>query len=341
VGGSSSANALRRLIKLAGMDVRLFGVLPETTEAGRVAIAARSNKVLFTGSAAVGEKILAQLAPNLTPATMELSGCDAAIVRADADLDLVVKALRFGVTLNNGATCMAPKRVFVSASCATELEGRLAEALRSNTAPQPMGDAMKALLEDALARGAHFIAGGLVGGQSVRLPAVLGGVSPAAKILREDLFAPVLALVTVADDHEAILRANDCPYALTTSIFSRDETAARELAARVNVGVVTINDLIVPTADARLPFGGRNRSGFGSTRGAEGLLALTTPKVVTVTRGKSRPAFETPQPGDAALYQSYLELAHRRGFTARSKALGKLLKSIFNRTKSNSPRKEL
>lgn len=336
VGGMPAARCLHRLIELAGIDPRLVGILPEAAEAARMAIAARPDKVLFTGSAAVGEKVLFQLAPQLTPATMELSGCDAAIVRADADLDLVVKALKFSLALNDGATCMAPKRVFVSAARATELEGRLAEAMRPTTITLPLSPALKASFDDLLSHGAHFIAGGLVGDQSVRLPAVLGGVSPASKFLHEDVFAPVVALVTVADDHESVLRTNDCPYALGVSIFTQDEAVARELAGRVNAGVVTINDLLLPTADARLPFGGRNRSGFGSTRGAEGLLELTVPKVVTVSRSKFRFAFEPPHPDDAALFQSYLTAAHQRGFLTRLKAVGQVFKNLFRRGKSKS-----
>ena len=156
---------------------------------------------------------------------------------------------------------------------------------------------------------------------------------PRRALLREDIFAPVLALVTVADDHEAVLRANDCPFALAASIFSRDESAARLLAARINAGAVTINDLIIPTADARLPFGGRARSGFGVTRGAEGLLELTAPKVVTVSRGKFRPAFDSPQPGDEALFNAYLRLAHGRGLKSRWAALVALIRNHFPQTK--------
>lgn len=336
VGGMAAARCLHRMIELAGIDPRLVGLLPEAAEAARMAIAARPDKVVFTGSASVGEKILFQLAPQLTPATMELSGCDAVIVRADADLDLVVKALKFSLGLNDGATCMSPKRVFVAAARATELEGRLAEALRPTTMTLPLSPALKAILDELLSHGAHFIAGGLVGDQTVRLPAVLGGVSPAAKFLREDVFAPIVALVTVADDHETLLRANDCPYALGVSIFTQDEAAARELAGRVTAGVVTINDLLLPTADARLPFGGRNRSGFGSTRGAEGLLELTVPKVVTISRSKYRFAFEPPHPDDTALFQSYLTAAHQRGFLSRLKAMGQLCNNLFRRGKAKS-----
>jgi acyl-CoA reductase-like NAD-dependent aldehyde dehydrogenase len=335
-GGLAVAQTLRRLIERAGIDARLVGLLPETAEAARQAIALRPSKVLFTGSAAVGAQVLYQLAPQLTPATMELSGCDAVIVRADADMGLVINALKFGLSLNGGATCMAPKRIFVAASRATELEGRLAEALRATTATRGLGGALQTAVEDLVARGGHFIAGGLCGQQTIRLPAVLGGVSPAAKFLREDVFAPLTVVVTVADDHEAILRTNDCPYGLGVSIFSQDEMVAREMAARLQVGIVTINDLLLPTADARLPFGGRNRSGFGSTRGAEGLLELTVPKVVTVSRSKFRFAFESPHPDDAALFQSYLTAAHQRGFITRLRAVGQVLKNIFRRGKPNS-----
>lgn len=335
-GSRAAAQTLRRLIELAGIDARLVGLLPESADAARLAIAARPDKVLFTGSALVGEQVLSQLAPQLTPATLELSGCDAVIVRADADLELVVQALKFALTLNDGATCMAPKRVFVAAACATELEGRLAEALRPSTTTRVLNGLLKTTVEDLISRGAHFIAGGIAGDQTLRLPAVFGGVSPAAKFLRDDVFAPVTAVVTVVDDHEAVLRTNDCPYGLGASIFSQNETAARELAGRLNAGVVTINDLLLPTADARLPFGGRDRSGFGSTRGADGLLELTMPKVVTVSRSKFRFAFATPHPADAALFQSYLTAAHQRGFLTRLKAAGQVLKNLVSRSKPHS-----
>ncbi len=341
VGGLGAAQGLQRLIERAGLDSRLVQVLPESTDAARLALAARPNKVVFTGSAEVGEKVLFQLAPQLTPATMELSGCDAMIVRADADLALVVKALKFGLTLNDGATCLAPKRIFVSAACATELEGRLAEALRPATTIRPLTETLKAVVQDLQSRGAHFIAGGVTGTQMIRLPAIVGGVPPMARVLHEDVFAPFAALVTVTDDHEAVLRTNDCPYGLGVSIFSRDETAARALAERVQAGVVTINDLLLPTADARLPFGGRGRSGFGSTRGAEGLLELTVPKVVTVSRSKFRFAFEPPQRDDAALFEAYLMATHRQEMGRRLKGIATLLKTLWRRGKPDLNKNEL
>jgi acyl-CoA reductase-like NAD-dependent aldehyde dehydrogenase len=355
-GGSVAARALVELMILAGFDSQLVGVLPESVETVRAAICARPDKVLFTGSAATGEKILAQLAPHLIPVTMELSGSDAVILRADADLDLAVKALGFGLTLNNGATCLSPKRVFVHRSLATELEGRLARAFnqrssRSEEAHSSSGksqsfltsaaaESFRPLLEDALALGAHLIAGKILSNGAITAPIILADVSPAARLLREDLFAPVLAIVTVTDDHEAIMRANDCSLALGASVFSRDEIAAQSVASQIQTGGVSINDLILPTADARLPFGGRGRSGFGVTRGAEGLLELTTPKVITVSRSKFRPAFDPPQAGDQKMAEAYLQFVHGHGLKSRWTALKSLI-GIIARRRKLSPQEKL
>ena len=371
VGGTPAAEALRELVVRAGFEKQLVGLLPESVEAARAALMAHPDKVLFTGSASTGQKILAQAAPGLIPATLELSGCNAVVVRADADLDVVVRALLFGVMLNAGATCLSPRRVFVPRGIATELEGRLAKAfggrsslaalslatgagespveiagrrqlLPSEPAQKPSEQKASpkvwALVEDAIGRGAHFIAGEIREDGSMTAPVVLGGVLPASLLLREDLFAPVLAVVAVTDDQEAVFRANDCPFALGAGVFSRDESAARDLASRINTGVVTINDLIIPTADARVPFGGHGRSGFGVTRGAEGLLELTRPKVVTVSRGRFRPAFDPAQPGDEEIITAYLRLTHGRGVKARGKALVSLARNICRRSSSSRTR---
>ena len=351
-GGTAPARALLDLIVRAGFDPQLVGVLPESVEAVRAAIDARPDKVIFTGSAATGEKILAQLAPHLIPATMELSGSDPVILRADADLDLAIKALVFGLTLNNGATCLSPKRVFVNRRLAAELEARLARALKPDccgheeTLPGSRAEqgflakaatkTLRPLLDDALAQGARLIAGEIHPDGTITAPVVLAAVAPNARLLREDLFFPVLALVTVADDGEAVRRANDCPLALGASVFSRDELAAHSIAAQLHACGVSINDLILPTADARLPFGGRRRSGFGVTRGAEGLLELTTPKVVTASRSPFRPAFDPPQAGDPQMVEAYLLLAHGHGLKPRWAALKSLMGILSRRRKSTS-----
>ncbi len=314
IGGSRAATALRAVLIRAGMDPSLLMILPEEVESARAAIEACPDKVIFTGSAAAGVKVLEQLAARLIPSVMELSGCDAMIVRHDANLDLLVGALKFGLRLNDGATCLAPRRLLVDQGITTEVEGRLARAFPANLSFPLINAQARMLVDEALGQGAHFIAGGRSGADGLQTPAILGGVKRGTRLLREDLFAPVLAMMTVSDDEDAVARANECPYALGTSIFSGDETAGRELASRVNCGVVTINDLIIPSADARLPFGGCKRSGFGITRGAEGLLELSRPKVLTLSRGNSRRAFGPAKPSHEKLFEFYLRAFHGRGW---------------------------
>ncbi|MBK7999265.1 MAG: aldehyde dehydrogenase family protein [Verrucomicrobia bacterium] len=253
------------------------------------------------------------------------------------------------MTLNYGATCMAPKRVFVHRAIATELEGRLARAFPpgapvSDPAPiavlagSETGAPLHRLLSEAISQGAHFVAGGISPDGAVQFPAILAGVEPSARLLTEDVFAPVLSLITVADDAEAIMRANDCPYALGASVFTRDESTGHCVASCLSAGVVTINDLLVPSADARVPFGGRHRSGFGVTRGPEGLLELTVPKVVSVSRAKFRPALEPPHPKDEAMFlRLFPELLRTvAGSVApRWSALIALFKSLSGRSKPN------
>lgn len=336
-GGTGAARELARLLNAAGLPAALLRVLPELPEAAQAAIRAGVDKVFFTGSASTGSKILAQLAPLAIPSAMELSGCDAVIIRADADLELAVRALVFGLRLNSGQTCIAPRRVFVARAVATEFEGRLAQALAAGPlvtlAPEPR-ERLAALLRDALAQGAHFLSGHIQPNGDIVGPVVVAGVKPSLPLLREDIFAPLLAILTVADDEEAIALACDCPFALGATIFARDKIAAGSLAARLKVGGVVINDLIAPTADARLPFGGRKLSGFGLTRGPEGLLEMTTTKVVSQRSGRWRPHYDAPRPADAALFRDYLGLVHGGGFRHRWDSFRKLIANILRRKKS-------
>lgn len=251
VGGSSAALELARLLQTAGLPEDLLRVLPETAEAAQFAIESGVDKVFFTGSAHVGAQILAQVAPRAVPSVMELSGCDAVIVRADDDLDLTVRALVFGLRLNSGRTCIAPRRVLVARAVATELEGRLTRAL-AGCATADLSPAQQLRLArpflDALSDGAHLIAGEVKPDSKLVGPLVLAGMAPNAALLTEDIFGSVMAVMTVADDDEAVHLANECPFGLGATIFSRDVITARALANRLVVGVVVINDLIAPAS---------------------------------------------------------------------------------------------
>jgi hypothetical protein len=190
---------------------------------------------------------------------------------------------------------------------------------------------------EALAEGAHMLSGRILPGGRIVGPLVLAGVRPGARWLQADVFAQVLSLVTVDSDDDALKLAKLSPYALGATIFSSNLAAATALACRVAAGVVVINDMVVPTADPRLPFGGRKRSGFGVTRGAEGLLDMTVPKVITCTRGSWHPHFSPATTGDADLFTAYLRMVHGDGGWRRFRALISLIRALLRRRAAVGP----
>lgn len=271
-GTREVARVFHRLACQAGLDPALFTVLPETIDAAREAIADGVDKVVFTGSSESGREVLASLAETATPSVMELSGEDPVIVLADADLDLVTRALRFGTRLNDGETCIAPRRLIVVSAVADELESRLHSA------------------------------------------GVLG-----------------LPTEKIAGDEAAVAAASAGDFGLGASIFSRDVERAHVLASRLKTGFVLINDLIVPTADPRMPFGGVKASGFGSTRGEEGLREMTFPHVVVIRRGNFHQHFDEPSADDAPLFTAYLRAAHGRH---RFAAIRDFISALIDKSKS-------
>ncbi|MEM7585850.1 MAG: aldehyde dehydrogenase family protein [Acidobacteriota bacterium] len=329
-GGGAAANQLAELLKAAGLPGGLMVVLDESPRAAEAAIAAGVDKVVLTGSLATGQAVSRQLAESVTPAVMELSGCDAAIVLADADVTLAAAALRFGLTFNSSYTCIAPRRVLVHSSRQHELEAQLRTEL-ADLEPLPVAPAAAAeahrLAGMALDGGARVL-GGLPNeltashgdeGQRSMHPLVLTGVRPGMAILDADLAAPVLSLVTVGDEREARDVVARGRYRLGATIFGGKEPA-QALARELPAGVVVINDLIVPTADPRLPFGGRAASGHGVTRGAEGLLEMTQLKSVVRRAGRFRPHLEPTGTDEEALLGAFVQVSHARSLSSRLRA---------------------
>jgi acyl-CoA reductase-like NAD-dependent aldehyde dehydrogenase len=334
-GGTAAARAWARLLAAASLPSGLLVLLDEDPREASQAIEAGVDKLVLTGSADTGRVVLEQLAPQLTPATLELSGMDAAVICAEADLRLAAGAIVFGLSLNAGATCIAPRRLFVHERVAAPFREALREAARQRPPPEapltsPRG--LVAALTAELARTPPWIGTGDAAG-GLRPPLVCE-VPEDSSLWQQEWFAGVALVARVRDDAEAVQRARASPYALGASVFSRDTAAARRLAAQLPAGVVTINDLIVPTADPRLPFGGRGRSGFGVTRGLEGLLELTVPKVVSVRQGRWRPHYEPERPGATELFTAYLRLVHGRGMRARWQAGCDLVRRVWRTSRA-------
>jgi acyl-CoA reductase-like NAD-dependent aldehyde dehydrogenase len=228
----------------------------------------------------------------------------------------------------------------------SSIHGRavLAQLAETNT-PAVMelsGEDAMVVLEDAdlqlVARAVRF-GTRLNAGETCIAPRRIIAVASIASAVRERLAetdAESLPVEIAADADAAVEVVNAAECALGASIFSRDIARARALAARIQTGFVTINDLIVPTADPRMPFGGVKASGFGTTRGAEGLLAMTFPHVVAVRRGRSHRHLDEPAADDAALFFAWLRTAHGR---RRGAAFVDLLRAVLakiGKTKAKS-----
>ncbi|MBV9812283.1 MAG: aldehyde dehydrogenase family protein, partial [Acetobacteraceae bacterium] len=299
-GCAAPMRALAEMLHRAGLPADVLHILSEDTATGATASAAGFDLIVLTGSAATGQAVLAATAAALTPAIMELSGCDPMFVLPSADLALVADCLAFALRLNDGATCIAPRRVYVPEHRIPALESALRERLAGRAHIPP-----PAAVADAIAEAQR--AGARVCGPLVVHPSK--AARSALRLFRDDLFAPVVSLIPVGSTEEALAADRACPYALGASVFGAP-AEARALVPRLRAGSVVVNDVIVPTADPRLPFGGRGRSGFGVTRGAEGLLALTVAKAVSVRRGRFRPHLRRPTPSDAAMLRALLQLLH-------------------------------
>ena len=324
-GGKRVAEIVAGALYSAGLPRELVVVTEDTVEAGEAAIRGRVDKVVFTGSAENGRAVLRVAAERMIPCVVEASGCDAVVVLPSADLERVVKALVFGLRLNGSATCMAPRRVLVMGRRAEELVSRLARAVECVPAVMlgpAVWEQVMGLLAEAEASGAMVI--GEMEGSEMR-PVLITNANLKMKIARADVFAPVLSVIAV-DGVEGVLAAQDaCPFGLTAAIFG-EEREARAMAARLEVGTVLVNDLIVATADPRVPFGGRRMSGFGVTRGAEGLLEMTAVKVVSVQRGRGTRAYEATSEEHTEMFDGLILAGHSPTWRQRWRGLKQMVR---------------
>lgn len=302
----------------AGVPESVLTLLPSDPRAGQEAIASGVDLVVLTGGSQTGRGVMASCAEQLTPSIMELSGCDALIVGPGANLDRVAGAIAFGLSINGGATCIGPRRIIVS----PELHRRLVASIRNRISDLPLASlhpsaraAASSLVHDAILRGAVDCVTGekpLLSSTIEHMrPTVLDGVSRDWPIANADIFAPVASILVADSDDEMVEIVNGCNYRLAAAVFGSSTWASR-LAARFNVGHVSINDVIFPTADPRVPFGGCGSSGFGVTRGAEGLLAMTRPKVIARHRGSIYMHLMPRQKSDFATLMRLLKFMHGR-----------------------------
>jgi succinate-semialdehyde dehydrogenase/glutarate-semialdehyde dehydrogenase len=288
---------LGELAQKAGLPPGLVNVVAtDDAVAQRLVEDPRVDKIVFTGSVATGKRVMASAAKNLTPVVLELGGKDPAIVLRDADLDRTAAGLVWGGFVNAGQTCASVERVYVEEPVATALVDKvvaLTRALKLGNPSEPETDMGPLTIErqrqvveqhvtDALARGAKALTGGArpEGAGCFYPPTVLTNVDHSMQVMREETFGPVLPIMVVKDAEEAIRLANDSDYGLTASVWTQDEEKARDVAGRLQAGVVTINDCVYSYGEPSAPWGGYKRSGIGRTHGAAGLREMARVKYV-------------------------------------------------------------
>jgi len=292
-----------------------------TDPAEAEAVFSRFDKVFLTGSEATGALVQAKCADHGIPCVMELSGCDAVIVLRDADVELAARCVAFGLTLNGSATCIAPRRVFVDRGLHGAFIKKLNELLREKKAVAvslSTRDLVNDLLDEVRDKGGALYGETEPVSETMR-PTFVTGVDAGCRLMRTDVFAPLLAVVPTDDAAAALREAGRCGYRLGAAVFG-PEREAHHVATKLDVGCVVVNDVIVPTADPRLPFTARGRSGFGATRGAEGLLEMTRAKAIAVRRWKLHPHLRPTDATTAPLLRGLLAVGHAKTLAKRVRA---------------------
>src|SRR5215213_7480008 len=297
---------IRAVFEKGGLPEGLVRVVHGGGAVGDALARSSVGKVFFTGSVEVGRKVGAVCAESLKGSVLELGGKDPMIVCADADLDNAISGAVWGGFANAGQTCSGIERVYVMRSVADRfVEGVVREAeklqlgnpLDWNTAIGPMTsedqyEIVCDLIEDSVASGATKRCGGPVEvpglpGKFVA-PTVLTGVTHEMRIMREEIFGPVLPIVVVDTEQEAIDLANDSEFGLGASVWTKDRQRGARIARRIESGMVWVNDHSFSHGACQCAWGGVKDSGLGRSHSKFGFYECVNIKLVTWEPGLTR-----------------------------------------------------
>ncbi len=255
--------------------------------------------VVFTGSVPTGRKIAATAAEHLTPVSLELGGKDAAIVLDDADLDRTARGLVWGAFNNAGQNCASIERVYVDHRVARPLIERMVELAQTLKIGEDVGpltteaqlETVRRHVASAEAAGALLLCGGRPTGRGLGFEPTILEVPKdreAMPVMEEETFGPVLPVVIVDDEDEAVRRANASRFGLTASIWTKKTERGERIAHRLRAGVVTVNNHGFTAALPSAPWSGVGESGYGITNSRHALRELTRPRFVLVDKSRSK-----------------------------------------------------
>jgi acyl-CoA reductase-like NAD-dependent aldehyde dehydrogenase len=258
------------------------------------------DMVMFTGSTRTGRKVAEAAAGRLIPVSLELGGKDPMIVLSDADLERAANFAAYYSMQNAGQTCISIERVYVEEPVYDEFVAKVTEKVRALRVGKPEGpgtvevgaitfppqlETIKDHVTDATAKGARVLVGGkeVEGPGRFFQPTVLVDVDHSMKIMTEETFGPTLPIMKVRDAEEAVRLANDSPYGLGASVFTRDAEKGEAIARRLEAGAANVNDALINYTVLELPMGGAKASGLGSRHGAGGIRKYCSQQAIVVT----------------------------------------------------------
>jgi aldehyde dehydrogenase (NAD+) len=245
------------------------------------------DRVLFTGGTEIGRKILAGAAPHLTPVTLELGGKNPVIIAADADIEVAAKRIAFTKLLNSGQMCVAPDYVLADASIRDELVAKLIAVLTEFRSGETEG--MRVVNQRQFDRLVGYLAatrgkvvfGGGSDASTLRMePTIVVDPDPDEPLMREEVFGPILSVLTVESLDSAIQFANARPKALSAYLFTKSKATRERVIAEVPSGGMLVNHLAFQATTAKLPFGGVGASGMGAYHGQFGFEEFSHKKSV-------------------------------------------------------------
>jgi acyl-CoA reductase-like NAD-dependent aldehyde dehydrogenase len=311
-------------------------------DVGRALLEAPIDAVVFTGSVATGRRIAVSAAEKLIPCSVELGGKDAAIVLADCNLPRTVAGvLQWGLH-NAGQNCAAIERVYVEESIADAFVAGLGAAAKKLSVspqkdPSDLGplqneaqlETVKAHIADALERGAKLVAGGKPTGKGLGfLPTVLDACDHEMRVMRDETFGPVIAVMRVANADEAVTLANDSAYGLNGSVWTEDIARGEELARRLEVGVCLVNNHSITGILPETPWTGVKETGTGIASSRHAYATFVRPRTVFVDKSSKPDPWWMPANEDMTALAEALVAKAQGSFRAIFTLLGLVGKRV-------------
>jgi succinate-semialdehyde dehydrogenase/glutarate-semialdehyde dehydrogenase len=296
-----SAKLAEDIFRQAGLPEGVLQVLLGDGDTGAAIVSGGVDKVSFTGSVATGRKVAEACARQLIPCTLELGGNDAMIVCADADLDRAADGAWVGSCMNTGHYCCGTERIYVVEEVYDEFLGLVLDKGKQLRQGQRHGweedvgavfwdrqmSIIEAHVEDARAKGATILMGGRRNPDLQGLyyePTVITEVDNSMDIMVLETFGPILCIQKVASEEEALVLANDSEFGLNGNVWTRDKEKGYRMAAAIDTGSCSVNDMAMSYGIPAAPFGGKKNSGIGQVNGKKGVRGYCHEMPIVIDR---------------------------------------------------------